>query len=90
MLIFNTIVMKTLRKISLKRQDYDILNNTQMSDLIGGMATPEADRTTLYCKFGNKIWQCLQLETSCPNGFTTGSCGSLNFVCPKDFETRTF
>lgn len=76
--------MKNLKKISLKKQDFDVLNQTKMSDLLGG------ERTSLYCKLGNKIWSCLQLETNCPSGFTTGDCGTLNFRCPTNFTTKPF
>lgn len=74
--------MKELKKISLKKQDFDVLNQTNMSDLVGG------ERTSLFCKLGNKIWACFQLETHCPSGFTTGECGSMNWSCPTKFTTN--
>lgn len=76
--------MKKIKKISLKKQDYNVLNDSKMSKLKGG------ERTSLYCKLGNKIWQCMQLELNCPSGFTTGSCGALNTSCPSNFSTTTF
>lgn len=76
--------MKELKKISLKKQDFEVLNQNSMNNLLGG------ERTSLFCKLGSKIWACLQLETNCPNGFTTGKCGALNIGCPKDFTTQPF
>jgi natural product precursor len=76
--------MKKLEKIKLKKSDYLVLNDNELGSLKGG------ERTQIACKFGQKIYQCINLELNCPNSFTTGDCGVLNTSCSKNFSTTTF
>lgn len=76
--------MKKLKKIKLKKSDYLILNDNELSSLKGG------ERTKIGCKFGQKLYQCISLEMTCPSSFTTGDCGALNTTCSQNFSTTTF
>lgn len=76
--------MKKLGKINLKKSDYLILNDDELSSLKGG------ERTKMGCKLGFKVYQCVNLESNCPNTFTTGPCGMLNTYCSKKYSTDTF
>lgn len=76
--------MKKIKKINLMKSDFVVLNSEGLQAIKGG------ERTLLGCVVGVKLYECVNIEGTCPNGFTTGECGGLNVICSKNYTTRTF
>lgn len=75
--------MKEIKAIKLKKSDYLVLNDNDLSALKGG------ERTKLGCILGQKLYLCATYEASCPGSFTTGDCGMMNMSCEPKFSITT-
>lgn len=76
--------MKKIKKINLKKSDFVVLNSDGLQAIKGG------ERTKIGCLIGFKLYECVNIEGTCPNSFTTGECGKLNVICSKNYTTTTF